>query len=100
MNTTSKLEDQNFTSRGGIVVVGGGGGGGGVCVCVVPSAEEKTEERATISFGYILLSSRSSSRFQRVTIFRAALRSKPRGASRFRSVSFSCNIFVRRFSSA
>ena len=28
MNTTSKLEDPNFTSRGGI---GGGGGGGGVC---------------------------------------------------------------------
>ena len=26
MNTTSKLEDPNFTSRGGI---GGGGGGGG-----------------------------------------------------------------------
>ncbi len=28
MNTTSKPEDPNFTSRGGI----GGGGGGGVCV--------------------------------------------------------------------
>ena len=49
------------------------------------SAEEHIAERVAISARHD---------------FRAALRSKPRGASRFRSVSFSCHVFVRMFSSA